>query len=171
MNENKPKVKKDNTQSMKILCYFGIVFCTALIIIPPVFEKVFPRPVEEPVEKDKYTMLSCNTKDSGETIVITYYGEDLTMGQLKYTVVADAESWIAKDLYQDLNRNDVVNKRLIEDDGYDRMQYLLAPKDSSSKVLSQDELQTLSADNKQAHVSQKAYYENLGFQCTIKDVE
>ena len=170
MNGNKSKVKKDNTQAMKILCYFGIVICLALIIIPPVFRKAFPRPVIKPEEKEQFATLSCNTSDSSETIVVTYYGKDYLMGQLKYTVMADAESWVANELYQDLTRNEAVSKRLIEDrNSYDKMQFLLAPKDTGSKVLSQDELQTLSADNKQAPVSQREYYEKLGFTCTLKE--
>jgi hypothetical protein len=46
---------------------------------------------------------------------------------------------------------------------------LLTPKDSNSNVLSQEELQVLSADNKKAPKSQKEYYEELGFTCTLKE--
>jgi len=170
MNGNKPKVKKDNTQAMKVFCYFGIVFCVALIVIPPVFRKAFPRPVVSNEEKEQTATLSCNTEDISETIIINYYGKDYVMSQLKYTVVANAESWVANDLYQDLSRSEAVQKRDIEDrNSFDRVQYLLSPKNSSSKVLSQDELQILSADNKQAPVSQKSYYEELGFTCNLKE--
>jgi len=171
MNGNKPKVKKDNTQAMKILCYFGIVFCTALIALPLVFRKVFPRPEESDEKKEQIATLSCNTEDNGETILVTYYGEEYLMGQIKYTVAANAESWVANDLYQDLSRNDtVVSRRTIEDrNSFDRVQFLLTPKDSNSNVLSQDELQVLSADNKKAPKSQKEYYEELGFTCTLKE--
>ncbi len=162
-------MKKENTQGMKILCYFGIIICLVLIVVPPVLRKVMPKPKEDNTPKEKYTLLACNTSDNGEVVVYSYYTEELQIGQVKYTFVEDAENFIANNLKQDLERLDILAV-LVQNPGEpDRRQLLLKPADSSSNVLSSDELKGLREELKRAPISQKEYYEGLDFTCKITE--
>lgn len=171
MNGNKPKVKNDNSLGMKILCYFGIIICLTLIIVPPVLRKTKPKPKEDPTKNEKSAILSCNTSDNGEVVVVSYKGNDELIGEIKYTFVADAESWIASELHSDLDKNTNVTRRLIESKTEpNKMQFLLSPEEGSSH-LSMNQLATLSANVRQEPVYQRIYYEDLGFTCNLTEEE
>ena len=159
--------KKDNTQGMKILCYFAIVFCFLLILTPPLLNTFYPRPPEVKIDENKYAQLNCHTNDNGEIIVISYVGEDYQIGQIKYTFTTIAENWHANALKTDLERSVNLIKRVEESDTDDeRMIYLLSPL-GEVKKLDENDLALLSPDIKQQPQDQKAYYEAQEFTCSV----
>ena len=131
-----------------------------------------PKPVVIPKNDDKYAQLNCHTGDNGEIIVVSYVGEDNQIGQIKYTFVQDAENWLASILKTDLERSLNLVKRDGEQEGIPgTMIYLLSPlSDNGDKVLDANVLLLLSPDIKLQPVDQKAYYEALGFTCSISEL-
>ena len=96
-------MKKKETSDKSILCFVGIFVCLLFIVLPPLFRKVFPKPVNIVVDSD-YTQLSCYTEDNGERVIMNYKGEEKNIGQVKYTFVMDAESFRANLLKTDMEK-------------------------------------------------------------------
>ena len=161
-------MKKKETSDKSILCFVGIFVCLLFIVLPPLFRKVFPKPVNIVVDSD-YTQLSCYTEDNGERVIMNYKGEDKNIGQVKYTFVMDAESFRANLLKTDMERSYNLTKTANEDDN--TMMYVISPSEgSTNNTLDSNDLLILSIELKQLPEAQKGYYENLGFTCSLSDL-
>ena len=56
-------MKKKEASDKSLLCIIGIFICVLFIVLPPLFRKVFPKPVDIIVDSD-YRQLSCYTADN-----------------------------------------------------------------------------------------------------------
>ena len=161
-------MKKKEASDKSLLCFVGIFVCVLFIVLPPLFRKVFPKPVNIVVDSD-YTQLSCYTEDNGERVIMNYKGEDKNIGQVKYTFVMDAESFRANLLKTDMERSYNLTKTANEDDN--TMMYVISPSEgSTNNTLDSNDLLILSIELKQLPEAQKGYYENLGFTCSLSDL-
>lgn len=161
-------MKKKETSDKSLLCFVGIFVCLLFIVLPPLFRKVFPKPIEVVVDTD-YKQLSCYTSDNGERVIINYKGDEAEIGQIKYTFVMDAESFRAKLLKNDMERSYNLTKKANEEDN--TMMYVISPtEESGSNILDSNDLLILSIELKQLPEAQKGYYENLGFTCSLTDL-
>ena len=161
-------MKKKETSDKSFLCFAGIFLCLLFIVLPPLFRKVFPKPVNIVVDSD-YTQLSCYTEDNGERVIMNYKGEEKNIGQVKYTFVMDAESFRANLLKTDMERSYNLTKTPNEEDN--TMMYVISPtEESSSNIIDSNDLLLLSIELKQMPQDKKGYYEKLGFTCSLTDL-
>lgn len=161
-------MKKKEASDKSILCFVGIFVCLLFIVLPPLFRKVFPKPVDIVVDSD-YTQLSCYTGDNGERVIMNYKGEDKNIGQVKYTFVMDSETFRANLLKTDMERSYNLTKTPNEDDN--TMMYVISPSEgSTNNTLDSNDLLILSIELKQLPEAQKGYYENLGFTCSLSEL-